>query len=177
MNRESENHLDPERIIASIIDDSGLSPQEQEHLNMCPACAAARARLASQLAGLSEQGVRHTPRSRKKVILPAAQPVNAMAWLMRWSLGVAAAVATVVIVAVFLLGRLLPGGLQGVDEMSLAREAAQDKMFLAEVRALEHDPLPAAYSEIIPDPVVSLDEDFFDFLIPLESNGDGLQKT
>lgn len=177
MNRESENHLDPERIIASMVDDRELSPREREHLSVCPACAAARARLASQLAGLSEQTERYTPLSRKKVVLPAEQPVNAMAWLMRWSLGFAAAVATVVIVTALLLGRLFPGGLQGVDEMKLASEAARDEMLLAEVRALENDPLPAPYSEIIPDPGVSLDEDFFDFLIPLESNGDGSQKT
>ena len=177
MNRESEAHLDHGRIIASMVDDRELSPREREHLSSCPACAAARARLADQLAGLAEQTVRHTPLSRKRVVLPAEQPVNAMAWLMRWSLGVATAVATVVIAAVFLLGRLLPGGLQGVDETSLARETARDELLLAEVRALENDPLPKAYSEIIPDTGVSLDEDFFDFLIPLESNGDETQKT
>ena len=170
-------HLDSGRIVASVVDERELSPGEREHLSRCPECTAARARLASQLSVLSGQVARHTPLSRKKIVLPAEQPVNAMAWIMRWSLGVAAAVATVVIVAAFLLGRLFPGGLQVVDETKLAGETARDEMLLAEVRALENDPLPEAYSEIIPDPGVSLDEDFFDFLIPLEANGGGTQKT
>ena len=169
-------HLDSERIMISMVDERELSPSEREHLSLCPDCAAARARLVSQLSGLSAQAVTHTPVSRKKIALPAEQQANAMAWFMRWSLGMAAAVATVVIVAVFLLGRMFPGG-QGFDEMKLASETARDEMLLAEVRALENDPLPRAYSEIIPDAGVSLDEDFFDFLIPLDSNGSETQKT
>lgn len=170
-------HLDPERIVASMVDELELSSVEREHLSLCPECAAARASLASRLAGLSGQAARHTPPSRRKVVLPEEKPVNATAWVMRWSLGVAAAVATVVVVAAFLLGRLFPGGLPVVDETKLAGETARDEMLLAEVRALENDPLPDAYSKIIPDPGVILDEDFFDFLIPLDSAGGDTRRT
>lgn len=177
MSDERHAHLRPERIIASLADERELTPIELGHLASCPSCSAARDRLASQLAGLSEQAVRHTPPSSKKVVLPAEQPVNPMAWFMRWSMGVAAAVATAVIVVVFLLGRLFPGGPLVEDATTLAREASRDEALLAEVRALENDPLPQAYKEIIPDPGVSLDDDFFDFLIPLDANGDETQKT
>jgi len=177
VNRTNEAHLDPGRIIASIVDDRELSPGEREHLSTCPACVQARASLASRLAVLSGQAERHIPSSRQRVVLPVERPSGAMGRLVRWSLGGAAAIATVVVVAVFLLGRPFPGGLQGVDGSNLAHETAQDEVLLAEVRALENDPLPAAYSEIIPDPDVSLDEDFFEFLIPLGSNGEEALKT
>jgi len=177
VNNERQDHLKHERIVASLVDERELASGEREHLSSCPACAAARESLASHLEGLSEQAVRHTPPSSMKVVLPAEQPVNPMAWFMRWSMGVAAAVATVVIVAVFLLGRLFPGGPLIEDTTTLAREASRDEALLAEVRALENDPLPQAYKEIIPDPGVSLDDDFFDFLIPLDANGDEAQKT
>lgn len=177
MSNENKSHLDPERIIASFVDDRGLSPQEREHLSGCPACTAARERLASQLTGLAEQAGRHTPESFRRVVLPAEQPANPLAWIMRWSMGVAAAAATVAIVAALLLGRLFPGGVGETDQLKLAQETVRDATLLAEVRALENDPLPGAYAEIIPDPGVSLDEEFFDFLIPLEAEGDETQRT
>lgn len=165
-------HLDGGRIMASIVDERELSAREREHLDACPECARARAVLAAQLEGMARRSALHTPPLRKGVVLPEEQPARLSAWVPPWSVGLAAAVAMVVVVAAFLLVRLFPGGLPSFEGMSLASETARDELLLAEVRALENDPLPAAYAELVPVPGVVLDEDFFDFLIPLGTNGE-----
>jgi hypothetical protein len=38
-------------------------------------------------------------------------------------------------------------------------------------QALEENPLPAAYQEMIPEPDLALDDAFFDYIIPLDGDG------
>ena len=55
MNNNRSAHLDVQRIIASLVDESDLAAQEREHLKVCPICSASRRHLAAQLHGLSEE--------------------------------------------------------------------------------------------------------------------------
>jgi hypothetical protein len=171
MSTDKGSHLEQGRIMASIVDERELTALERQHLQACAECTAARAHLASQLEGMARDAARNTPPFRKRIVLPEEHPARPLAWETQWALGVAAVTATVLVVAVVLLRVWFPAGLGGITAMELAREAEHDRALLAEVRALEENPLPAAYQEIIPEPDLALDDDFFNYIIPLDGDG------
>lgn len=170
---DRERHLAEERISISLVDGGWLTQEEKDHLDTCPECAGRRDRLLSSLAALSQTARRHTPAPPRRVVLPAEAPLNPMAWLMRWSMGLAFALAGVLIVAVYIMGQFHGRGPGFPD----AAEADRDALLLAQVRSLEDDPLPRAYKYIIPEVDLRLDEEFFDFLIPDENPARGRTRT
>jgi hypothetical protein len=171
MSMDKGSHLEQGRITASIVDERELTALEREHLQACPECSAARARLAERLEGLGGDAKRHTPPMRKGVVLPGEISARPLDWVPQWALGVAAVTATVIVVVAVLLRVWSSGGLGDIPGTELAREAEHDRVLLAEVRALEENPLPAAYQEMIPEPDLALDDDFFDYIIPLDGDG------
>jgi predicted anti-sigma-YlaC factor YlaD len=157
--------------MATIVDERELTALEREHLQACPECSAARAHLASQLEGMARDATRNTPPFRKRIVLPEEHQARPLAWVTQWSMGVAAVTATVLVVVALLLRVWFPDGLGGITSTELAREAEHDRALLAEVRALEQNPLPPAYQEMVPEPDLALDDDFFDYMIPLDGDG------
>ncbi len=171
----SERHLDDERILASLVDENDLTPGERSHLGACAECSSRLRTLNATLSGLTEMASRSTPFSAGTVSLPENAGARPMAKLMSWSMGLAFAMAAIVVAGVYLLGRIHGPGV--FDASGLADEARRDALLIAEVRSLEDNPLPEPYRHMVPDPGVRLDDAFFDFLVPPQGGGKDRSRT
>jgi hypothetical protein len=176
MSRDLKTHLTEERLCASVVDEGLLTGEERGHLETCPVCASERRRLASGLSELSRQAARLTPGGPRRVDLPAVAHAHPMARLMGWSMGLALASAVVLIAGALLLARLTSSPVSAPDATAL-EDAVQDAVLVTEVMALEDDPLPEPYNQLVPGAGRTLDDDFFDFLIPLDAPGGKGKKT
>jgi hypothetical protein len=170
MNNNRSAHLDIQRIIASLVDESDLAAQEREHLKVCPICSASRNHLAAQLHGLSEEVIKWTPDPRKRVILPATEVFRGSSWKGRWYAGLAAATACLLLIVTLTLPNLFTGNLQPYGKLNFADEMAADEMLIAATEDIEENSLPDSLQEIVPD-TGSMDDndDFLDFAAPVDA--------
>jgi hypothetical protein len=171
MNNNRNEHLDEQRIIASIVDENDLAAQEREHLKDCPICSASRRQLAVQLHGLSEEAMRYTPDPRRRVALPATEVLGGIGWKGRWYAGLAtAAAACLVLVITLSLPHLFTGNLHPYGKLNLATEMAADEMLIAAAKDIEENGLPASLQGIVPDTGPTDDnDDFPDFADPVDA--------
>ena len=170
MKNNPSAHLDIQRIIASLVDESDLAAQEREHLKVCPICSSSRNHLAVQLHGLSEEAIRWTPEPRRRVTLPAIEVFRGSGWKGRWYAGLATAAACLVLVITLTLPHLFTGNKQPYGELNLAAEMAADEMLIATTEDIEENCLPASLQEIVPDTGSTDDnDDFLDFVAPVDA--------
>jgi hypothetical protein len=170
MSKNLNAHLDIQRIIASLVDESDLAAQEREHLMACPICSASRKHLAAQLRGLSEEAMRSTPIPRKRFALPEAEVLRGRGWAARWYVGLATAAACLVLVITLIVPHLFIGNQQPYGKLNLAAEMDADEMFIATTEDIEEDSLPVSLQEIVPDTGSTDDnDDFLDFAAPVDA--------
>jgi hypothetical protein len=170
MKNNPSAHLDVQRIIASLVDESDLGAQEREHLKVCPICSASRNHLALQLHGLSEEAIRWMPEPRRRFTLPAIEVFRGSGWKGRWYAGLATAAACLVIVITLTLPHLFTGNKQPYGELNLAAEMAADEMLIAATKDIEENCLPASLQEIVPETGSTDDnDDFLDFVAPVDA--------
>ena len=170
MKNNPSAHLDVQRIIVSLVDESDLAAQEREHLKVCPICSSSRNHLAVQLHGLSEEAIRWTPEPRRRVTLPAIEVLRGSGWKGRWYAGLATAAACLVLIITLTLPHLFTGNLQPYGKLNLVAEMAADEMLIAATKDIEENCLPASLQEIVPDTGSTDDnDDFLDFVAPVDA--------
>jgi hypothetical protein len=170
MNNNRDAHLDVQRIIASLVDESDLAAHERDHLKVCPICSATHRQLAAQLDGLSEEAMRFTPAPRRRVALPEAEVLRGRVRTGRWYTGLAAAAASLVLLITLIVPHLFTGNLHPYGKLSLAAETAADEMLITTTKDIEENCLPVSLQEIVPEAgPVDDNDDFLDFMAPLDA--------
>lgn len=169
-----EDHVNPEELSRSIVDEQGLSGRMRDHLKHCPACQRERRHLMEQLDLIGRSARRYAPEPLRKIVLPVSEEDTHKGWTFGWSfsLKIAAVAALAVLTVSWLVN--FPYAPE-VDQTSIAREMAGDEKLLAEVSMLEENSLPKAYEEISPETAADLDEDIFDFVVPISRIDDKQQ--
>jgi hypothetical protein len=167
--REDQNgHLGEDLIARAIIDEADLTPTERDHLKQCPACTDMVRRFTEQLDGLSRKAIQYTPDQPRKVALPAFEARTGTEWPGRWYLGFAGAAASLALILALLWPHLFTRGALPGTNVEFVREMAADTKLIADIQDLEEDGLPASFREIVPDHSTTVDDDFLDFVIPVD---------
>ncbi len=167
MSDDKKTRCDIGQVIRCVVDENDLDGEQRRHLDECPVCREELRRLEGGLRRLEHTAAEYTPGPVRRPALPveeSAQPHRpAFGWRLAW--GTAFSLALVMLIAVWALFR---GGLSPESYQDVAREMAEDEMLLAEVIVLEENPLPDAYREISPEETSGIDEEIFDFIVPVE---------
>jgi hypothetical protein len=177
MRKDQTGHLDVDQIARAVIDEVDLAPTERDHLENCPVCADAKQRLVRQLQGFSDAARRYTPYQQHKVILPAFEARTGTEWPGRWYLGFAGAAASLALILALLWPHLFTRGALPGTNVEIAREMAADAKLIADIQDLEEDGLPASFREIVPDRSTMEDDDFLDFVVPVDTDFQPMNST
>lgn len=163
-----KGHLGPEELSRSIVDEEGLAGQSREHLKLCPVCRKERQYLMEQLDLMGRSARQYAPEPVRKIILPLTEEGSLQGWTFGWglTLKVAAAAALVVLTVSWMMN--FPYAPE-MDQASIAREMVGDEKLMTEITMLEENPLPEAYEEISPEAASDVDEDIFDFVVPISA--------
>ncbi|MFY9398823.1 MAG: hypothetical protein WAR22_10725 [Desulfomonilia bacterium] len=163
-------------VIRSLVDEDGLDDVQKRHLAQCPACKRERELLAGRLDRLGSLAGRYTPKPRRLPVLPEGREEREKATLkglflnpgLAW--GTAAGFVLAVLAGAWMLSHA-PG--LGVSPEDLAREAARDELFMAEISVLEDDPLHEEFRRILPESSPVLGDEVLDFIIPVDARAGG----
>ncbi len=161
-----KDHLSPEEVSLSVVDEEGLAGRSRDHLKHCPVCRRERQELVRRLDLVGKSARQYAPEPVRKIVLPAEEEQR-KGWSLSWgfTLKLAAAAALVVLTVSWLVHfRYSPG----MDQDLIAREMMQDEKLMTEISMLEDNSLPASCREISSEgtPDVS-DEDIYDFVVPI----------
>ena len=155
------------RVIRYVVDENDLDAEQRRHLRECPVCREELKRLDRGLCRLGRTVAEHTPEPARRPALPvegrALPPRQAPLQKLVWGTGLGFALVMLIAVWAVFRSSLFP-----VSYQDVAQEMAEDEMLLAEVLALEENPLPDAYREISPEETAGVDEELFDFIVPVE---------
>ncbi|MFC1824575.1 hypothetical protein ACFL9T_17855 [Thermodesulfobacteriota bacterium] len=159
-------HPDEDQILRSLVDDHGLPEKTRKHLEDCEACRHLRSSFQSELEFMGKMAGECTPAPLKKPVLPEPKPDRQQKYrLPVFAFGFAAA-ALVAVLSVFILFS------------DFSRELGTDLAVKSEVRMhllediLNESELSENYLDITSTDVSYFDDEFLEFVIPLEDEPD-----
>ncbi len=160
------DHLSPEELSLSVVDEEGLGGQSRGHLERCPVCRKKRQELVQQLDLVGRSARQYAPDPVRKIILPVEEEER-KGWGLSW--GLTLKLATVAALLVLTVSWLVQFRYSPeIDQNLIAREMVQDEKLMIEISMLEEDSLPASYREILPEGASDVsDEDIYDFVVPI----------
>ena len=154
-------HLAENEILRAVIDDSDLSDLQREHLTRCVHCRSSKAQLEAQLARLGQLARRYSPAPQRRITVVDRKDRSPF-----FSRGFAFGAAAVAAAILVILGTFLIQNQQQANIGNSAQNMIEAQRLMTEVNALADNALPPVYLAIVGDTDISVDEDFFDFLIP-----------
>ena len=161
-------HLNEEQFIRSVVDISDLSADAQIHLSACPMCQKKKQQFEQELNRLECMAKAFAPLPQRNVICsekPAFLKKISFYPLFRpvFAAGTAVLLLTLGII-------WLPAPISQEEQMArLAIEMEDDRQLMTEIRILEEDALPEFYQDISGEFYGYFDEEFVDFVVPMES--------
>ena len=161
----NETHLGEDDMLQAVIDDTDLSRLQQQHLAECSQCRSQRERLENELAHLGQMAERFTPEPMRHITV-ADDKVRAPFSIRGFAFSAAAVAAVIVVVWATFLIRSQQQGHIG----NLAQNMVEAERLMTEINVLVENALPQVYLDIVADTDLNLDEDFIDFLIPLNED-------
>jgi len=166
---DAVHHIPENRIIQIVADGTGLTPEENAHLEGCGSCRNMLTALEGDLDRLRRQAAQVAPAPERRFVLPVDQSEH-HPW-RRWRLGWAA-LGTAISVALLVLFFRVGGEnrLPGLPPTGPTVAAWVDPE-MEEVNRLAENALPEAYLALSESLEGGYDEEFIDFLIsPLDSD-------
>lgn len=164
--KEKTNHPDEDQILRSLVDDYDLPEKMRKHLEDCEACRHLKASLQSELQLLGRTAAECTPAPLKRPALPKPEPGSAQKYRLPLFASGFAAAALVAFFGFFIL-------FSDVSE-ELGTELAVNsevRMHLLE-DILNESELSENFLDITSTDVSYLDDEFMEFVIPLEEEPD-----
>ena len=163
IDNHKELHLEEDDILQAVIDDTDLSVIQRQHLVQCLQCRTRKERLEQELARLGQLAERYAPKPQKRIIVEAQK----VRWpFFNWKIAFSAAAVAAVFLIVW--GTVLIQNQQQGNNGNLAQDMVEAEKLMTQVNNLVENALPPVYLDIVGETSLSLDEDFMDFLIPLD---------
>ncbi len=160
-----KGHLSPEELSRSVVDEKELDAQGRNHLRDCPVCRRERQELMEQLDLVGKAARQYAPDPVRKILLPVEEEPQ-KGWGLSW--GLTLKLATVAALLVLTVSWLVQFRSAPVPtQAQIAQEMLQDEKLLTEISMLEEDSLPDAYKDISPETAADVDDDMFDFVVPV----------
>ncbi len=165
MSPDRDLHLDEDKLLWAVVDETELPLTLQEHLSTCPQCRAAKERLEQSLVRLGQGAERFAPLPRKRVSLPVEKPRSSIwwSWSRRSYIGVAVTVTLMIVIVWW--SALFRTTSEDSEDM-LAREMWEADRVMTEASMLVENALPPVYLDICGKSDPDYDEEFMQFLIP-----------
>jgi predicted anti-sigma-YlaC factor YlaD len=160
-----EPHLEEDDILQAVVDDTDLSALQQQHLMECSQCRTRKERLEHELARLGQLAEGYAPKPQKRIIV-AEQKVRSP--LLNWRIAFSAAAVAAVILVVW--GTFLIQNQQQGSIGNLAQDMVEAERLMTQVTILVENALPQVYLDIVGETSLNLDEEFMDFLIPVNES-------
>lgn len=162
-----DEHLGEDQIMVSIVDEDDLPEKARLHLEACPACRERRGALLKQLQKMGHLARALAPRPRP-VRLP--EPKASWGLSFRWPV-LASALASLLIIAAVWSLMLIPGPRIEVPPGT----PGQQIVGLSSIDDILEDPaMPAYYQDMALVSFEYFDDDFMDFVVPLEGTDEGM---
>ena len=165
IHNHSEPHLEEDDILQAVIDDTDLSELQQQHLVECSQCRTRREQLEQELTRLGQLAERYAPKPQRHIIV-AEQKIRSP--LFNWRIAFSAAAVAAVILVVW--GTSLIQNQQQGSIGNLAQDMVEAERLMTQVNILVENALPQVYLDIVGETSLNLDEDFMDFLIPVDES-------
>lgn len=173
-------HLNEEQIIVSVVDEDDLPGSFKSHLEACPLCQEERRVLMSQLEQMAATAKELAPR-------PKAGPItyrkswgprswDPKGWrkiFFRWPVFVSGLACFIIIAGIWALMLLQgPGGKPQVNVVSGSpgEQMTTGMVFVEDL--LEESVLPEYYLDIAVSSSEDFDDEFLEFVVPLEETDD-----
>ena len=161
----NEPHLAEDDMLRAVIDDTDLSTLQQQHLAECSQCRSHRERLESELTHLGQLAERYAPEPLRRITV--AHDKVRLPFSIRGFVFSAAAVAAVIIVV---WATLFIRNQQQGPVGNLAQNMVEAERLMTEINGLVENALPPVYLDIVGDTNLKTDEDFIDFLVPINED-------
>ncbi|MDM8525596.1 hypothetical protein QUF80_19675 [Desulfococcaceae bacterium HSG8] len=164
-------HLNEDQLICAVVDESDLTVAVRNHLFACPACQNEKQQFEQELKILGHMAEKFVPLHRKAVSsLPERQGFwkNVFLSPVKWPRF--AAGLTVILLMVGIWGS--PQFETGYEEeiVQTAWESDEDQQMTTDIRVLEGYTLPEFYLDVSGETYGYFDEEFLEFVAPLEEN-------
>jgi hypothetical protein len=161
----NEPHLGEDDMLRAVIDDTDLSTLQRQHLAECSQCRSHRKSLESELTHIGQLAERYAPEPLRRITV--AHDKVRLPFSIRGFVFSAAAVAAAIIVVWAAV--LIRNQQQGSVE-NLAQNMVEAESLMTEINMLVDNALPQVYLDIVGDTSLKTDEDFIDFLVPINED-------
>ncbi|OGP57242.1 MAG: hypothetical protein A2V65_10945 [Deltaproteobacteria bacterium RBG_13_49_15] len=162
-------HLEEDRIMALIIDETDLSPVEKEHLSECADCRGKKEKIQEEFALLGNLAEKFAPESKRPVLRKKREPRPFLTSAFGWKLSLASAVAvlfTITATWYFFKPLRLQNSRQNASEWT----AATDHELMSEINAMVETAFPRTYLYITGEYHKGLNDEFIMFIVPPVNN-------
>ncbi len=165
--KEKKIHMNEDQVLLSLIDENDLPKEMRSHLEGCKACQDKRASLLSELECLGKMAGKFTPAPRKRPILPVRESGRKRYHFPVFATGLASAV-----VVAFLCSVVLFSDSPEQMEADLSVESEVRLHLMEEI--LEETALSGHYLDITQTSYSYFDDEFLEFVIPVEEGFDSV---
>ncbi len=169
--KPKEFHLNEDQILCSVVDEKDLTVNMQYHLSACPVCHQKKQQFGQELGRLGLMAKAFAPLPREKVrLLEKPGFFEKFGFYPIKKAAFAAGFAVVLIMAgiTWQLGTFTDS--QEKMMTHLVWEMEDDQQLMVEIRELEEYELPDFYLDIYGGSHGYFDEEFLNFVAPLEEN-------
>lgn len=168
-------HLDEAGLIRSVVDMNDLSADVRHHLSECPICQRKKQQFEQELTSLERMAEAFAPLPRKRVMY-LEKPFGKVSFytLLRPVFAAGTAIVLLVLGILWLPAPLTISQNEQTEHSQteqiarVVEEMEEDRQLMAEIRDLEEDALPDFYQGISGESYGYFDEDFVDFVVPME---------
>ena len=161
----NEPHLGEDDILRAVIDETDLSTIQRQHLANCSQCRSHRESLESELTHLGQLAERYAPEPLRRIKV-AHDKVRLPFSIRGFVFSAAAVVAIIIVVWATLLIRNQQQG----PVRNLAQNMVEAERLMTEINVLVENALPPVYLDIVGDTNLKTDEDFIDFIVPINED-------
>jgi hypothetical protein len=161
-------HLSEDQLVLSVSDEGGLPEAVKDHLETCATCREKRSALQSELELLGAMAERFAPEPRMRPQVAPAKGGRLGLPLPAFAGGLAAFAVVAVLVSVLLLSK-------GSEEMRADLGSSHEPRLHLVEEILDDSVLSGPYGDMTPVSHGYLDDDFLDFVAPVEASSDSVQ--
>jgi len=163
-------HLNESEIIRAVTDQNDLPDDLRRHLSLCSVCQKKKEAFEHKLNHLAYMTEKFAPLPQKKLRLPLPSPVRILkpynpSWNRHPVFVTGMAVTLLLIVSSWIMINN-----QGATTAQIIREMEEDQRLITEIQYLEENILPDVYTNISGESYEYFDEEFLDFMVPVEEN-------
>ena len=175
MNLNKDQHLNDDQLIITIVEADDLPSGVREHLDSCHQCRLAVQQFENELSILGEAARQFSPTPKHRMTLPVERQTQKVFGSWKWRVSFGAAFSAVLVFVILwwsgLTNTTINGGVN-----SLSGELWEDEDLMTEISRLSENPLPQLYMEITGDTDPEFQDDFMEFVDPLNEDT-SLSKT